>query len=72
MRSGIQVGYSVHFQLYGSRMGERQRWASVAAQYNGLLQSRHPTYDGNVGTDWKIDRAHFFLFFDVAYFRQQL
>lgn len=41
---GVQVGYSLHFQQYGSRMGERQRWASVAAQHNGLLQSRHPTY----------------------------
>ena len=42
----LQVGYSLHFQQYGSRMGERQRWASVAAQHNGLLQSRHPTYVG--------------------------
>ena len=40
----LQVGYSLHFQAYGSRMGERQRWASMAAQHNGLLQSRHPTY----------------------------
>jgi len=37
------VGYGLHFQSFGPGMGERQRWASVTAQREGLLQSKHPT-----------------------------